>query len=634
MTGSTEQTITCVNKRVASSLFCVALGACSSGEVVTTPTSADTLVASTTQIWDVQGSGATSPLNGQAVTVRGVVTGDFQDNGSPGSLGGFFLQSESPDGDAMTSDGIFVYDGPAPMTDVSEGEVASVSGTVTERFGETQIVAADVTVAGAGSVQPSDILLPVASVMQNSDGEAVADLEHVEGMLVRFPQSLAVTELYDLERYGEIQLSHDGRLVQFTNTDTPSVAGYVARQELHARQSLRLDDASKAQNVRPIRYLHPSIDPDYSVRIGDEVSFLVGNVRYSRGSGGSGTEAYRIVPMDDPQFGANNPRPAGSPAPGGNLKVASFNLLNFFANPDTGAAICGPQGASNCRGANNAGELKRQTQKTVRALQVLDADIVGLIELENQGNTGLQLIVDALNTVSSGRAWSFVDTGNVGDDAIRNAFIYDSVNVSPVGGFAIIDSAVDTRFNSSRNRPSIAQTFRDNTGGGVVTVVVNHLKSKGSSCDDAGDPNIGDGQANCNETRTFATAALANWLASDPTGSGDDDFLIIGDLNAYLEEDPVTELEQAGYSNLLRTFRGSEAYSYVFRGESGALDHALASASLLGQVTDALEWHINADEPPVLDYNLDFGRNPAWFDPTTPYRASDHDPVVIGLQLR
>jgi predicted extracellular nuclease len=364
------------------------------------------------------------------------------------------------------------------------------------------------------------------------------------------------------------------------------------------------------------------------------VSFLVGNIRYSRGSGGSGTEAFRIVPMDDPQFTASNPRPALSPAPGGNLKVASFNLLNYFANVDTGAAICGPQSDSNCRGADSAEELARQTEKTVRALQLLDVDIVGLVELENQGNAGLQLLVDALNARGGARAWSFIDTGNVGDDAIRNAFIYDSARVSPVGSFAIIDSTVDVRFNSNRNRPSIAQTFLNSEGGGVVTVVVSHLKSKGSSCDDAGDPDTGDGQANCNDTRTLATAALANWLASDPTGSGDSDVLIIGDLNAYLEEDPVTGLEMAGYSNLLRIFRGSQAYSFVFRGESGALDHALVSASLLPQVTDALEWHINADEPPVLDYNLGFGRNPALFDPTTPYRASDHDPVVIGLQLR
>ena len=162
---------------------------------------------------------------------------------------------------------------------------------------------------------------------------------------------------------------------------------------------------------------------------------------------------------------------------------------------------------------------------------------------------------------------------------------------------------------------------------------MNHLKSKGSDCVADGDPNLGDGQGNCNATRRSAAAAIADWLSTDPTSSGDPDFLIIGDLNAYLLEDPLTALRNAGFVNLGEAATGTDAYSFVFGGQSGALDHALASPSLEPQVAAVLEWHINADEPPVLDYNLESGRDPDLFDADTPYRASDHDPLLIGLNL-
>jgi hypothetical protein len=164
-----------------------------------------------------------------------------------------------------------------------------------------------------------------------------------------------------------------------------------------------------------------------------------------------------------------------------------------------------------------------------------------------------------------------------------------------------------------------------------LTVIVNHLKSKGSSCESDGDPNLGDGQGNCNQTRTNAAVAIADWVATDPTASNDPDVLIIGDFNAYTREDPLTALKNAGFTNLLDA--KSDAYSFAFDAQAGALDHAIASASLAPQVVETIEWHINADEPTLLDYNLEHGRDPALFDPDSPYRASDHDPVIIGLDL-
>jgi predicted extracellular nuclease len=238
-----------------------------------------------------------------------------------------------------------------------------------------------------------------------------------------------------------------------------------------------------------------------------------------------------------------------------------------------------------------------------------------------------------LNAATSPGNYSFIDTGVVGTDEIRVAMIYRPSVVTPVGAHAVLTSAVDPLFIDTLNRPALAQTFAENANGQRFTVVANHLKSKGSDCNAVGDPDTGDGQGNCNITRRNAATALANWLAADPTGSGDPDVLIIGDLNSYAKEDPIGALETAGYTNLVAQFGGPAAYSYVFGGQSGYLDHALANTSLAPQVTGVTEWHINADEPIALDYNTNFKSTNhvnTLFAPDA-YRSSDHDPVLVGV---
>jgi hypothetical protein len=161
------------------------------------------------------------------------------------------------------------------------------------------------------------------------------------------------------------------------------------------------------------------------------------------------------------------------------------------------------------------------------------------------------------------------------------------------------------------------------------------LKSKGSDCLAVNDPDTGDGQGNCNMTRTKAAGALMRWLATDPTGAGDPDVLIVGDMNSYAMEDPIRAVTNAGYINLVRTLAGAGAYSYVFDGQSGYLDHALASPVLAPRVTGISEWHINADEPVALDYNVEFktANQVNTFYAADPFRSSDHDPVIVGINL-
>lgn len=631
---------TSVRPRLFKSLFLLLfLTACGSGSSDTpTVSPPSTPVVVITPISDVQGSGIASPVDGQSITVVGIVTGDFQDNDSDATrnLGGFFLQAEIPDNDPDTSDGIFVFDRNAPAVDISVGQKLQVAGTVVERFGETQISAATVIINGSGNVESTDLVLPAPTVL-NSDGWDIADLERFEGMLVELAEPAIVSDAFYLERFGEISLSHGGRLRQFTNAFAPDVTGFSNYQQQNAGRTLILDDGLSEQNPVFYRYLNPassstaSGSADYSLRVGDTVAVAVGNIRYSRGSGGSGTEAYRLVPTVEPQFVPQNLRTATPPDTGGSVTIASFNVLNYFTTIDSGQSNCGPSGHAGCRGADSDAEFARQHAKTISTLLTLDADIVGLMELENNGGNSLRSIVDGLNAEVGAGMWDFIATGSIGADTIAVGLIYRTTVVQPAGDFAILTTSVDSRFNDQKNRPVLAQSFDAVTGGGRFTVAVNHLKSKGSDCEDVGDPNLNDGQGNCNRTRTSAAVALGDWLNADPTSSGDPDFLIIGDLNAHLQEDPLLALENAGFVNLLETAIGSDAYSFVFAGQAGALDHVFASRVLATQVTGTAEWHINADEPPLIDYNLDFDRDAGLFDDTTPFRASDHDPVIVGI---
>ena len=358
---------------------------------------------------------------------------------------------------------------------------------------------------------------------------------------------------------------------------------------------------------------------------------LTGNLRWSRGSGGNGDEAFRLMPTNAPEIEATNPREL-PPERAGNLRVVSFNLLNLFSGLNDGSPGCGPRGDANCRGANTARERDRQLAKTATALRMLDADIVAVAELENDARGSLDLLVEAAAAV--GMDYRYVDAGEIGEDTIKVGLLYRPATIEPVGNFAILSQARDGRFIDRKNRPALAQAFRLVDGAGQLTVIANHLKSKGSDCDELNDPNLGDGQGNCNRTRTMAASALAEFALNRPTRASNEKVLVVGDLNAYLREDPIRALEAGGLVNLLDTAIGSKAYSYVYDGAAGALDHALATPALAADVEQVFEWHSNADEPRLYDYNLDFDRDPAYFDGESPWRSSDHDPVVVDFTLR
>lgn len=309
-----------------------------------------------------------------------------------------------------------------------------------------------------------------------------------------------------------------------TQVTTPGLDANTL-QNLNDRSRGQLNDAATGQNPDPFIYPAPELSATNTLRGGDTLLDLTGVVNYSLGN-------YLIEPVGPIHFSHSNPRPATPNPVDGKLQVASFNVL------DNGEANCGPLSNMDCRGADSVFEFNRQRDKIITVIVEMNADIVGLMEIKNHvTDDAVDNLVAGLNVVAGAGAYAKVNTCTIGTDAIKVALIYQPTEATPVGAYAILDSSVDATFIDTKNRPALAQTFSASSGG-KVTVVVNHLKSKGSDCDALGDPDELDGQGNCNLTCTAAATALVNWLATDPTSSGSPNFLIIGDLNSYAMERP------------------------------------------------------------------------------------------------
>jgi len=612
------------------------------GQGVGTILDDDSCAAPFTPIPAIQGSGSAAAITG-TVTTQGVVVGDYEYPGSgatANSLRGFYLQAPVGDGDAATSDAIFVFNG--NNNSVSLGDLVRVTGTAGEFQDQTQVSATSILGCGTGTVAPVDVTFPRATA---------TDLEPYEGMLVALPQTMYVTEHFQLGRFGQVVLSANGRLAQPTNVVAPGAPAQALQADNNLNRII-LDDASQAQNPDPIVFARNGqpLSASNTLRGGDTATGIVGVMSYTWAGNAASGNAFRVRPINalggSVSFVAANERPASPPAVGGTVRVVGMNLLNFFNTFNDGSSStpgCFPSGNdSDCRGANTATEFVRQYQKTVAAILAMNPDVLGVNEIENDGygpTSALQTLVGQLNAATAPGTYAFIDvdadtgqTNAMGTDAIKVGMLYKPAVVTPVGQTAVLNSVafVNGGDGAPRSRPSLAHAFEVNATGARFVVDVNHLKSKGSACDA---PDAGDGQGNCNQVRVNAATELVSWLATDPTGTGDPDVLLIGDYNSYAKEDPITVIRSAGYTNLIESIIGAQAYSYVFDGQWGYLDHALGSPSIVAQVNGVAEYHINADEPSVLDYNTDFkssGQIASLYAPDQ-YRVSDHDPVIVGL---
>ena len=592
-----------------------------------------------TPIHLIQGAGAFfDPNFGGLQTIEGVVTGNF-----PG-LRGFYVQEEEEvshrDGNPATSEGIFVFMSTEyTATQITMSNTVRVRGLIAEyetgSSSQTQIKSPTVLDCGSASttIEPTEITLPVGSI---------ADFERYEGMLLRFPQQLTISEYFEFDDYGQVvlalpslQFAQDRQFVGTAVVEPGTSSQAIAEQNILSQ--ITLDDGRSSQFPDPV--IHPNgapFDLTNRFRGGDMVTGVTGILDHTHGS-------YRIQPTAQPTYTSNNPRPTQPAGVGGTLKVAGLNVYNFFTTLNTGQRICGPSGTIDCRGANDPQEFSRQITKTIAVLVGLDADIAGLVELENNPSASLQSLVDGLNAQLGAGTYDFIDTGTLGTDAIKVGLIYKPGKVTPHNSYAVLDTAGFTdplNSGEQKSRPALAQTFADNESGELFTVVVNHLKSRRATCGSADNDPL---QGGCNITRKLAAEALVDWLATDPTASNDTDVLIIGDLNAYDKEDPIDTIilgadNLAGTSDdfvdMIAHFQGEFAYSYVFDGQYGYLDYAMASQSMQAQVTGVVDWHINADEPDILDYDTTdkSDAQDALYEPNA-YRAADHDPVLIGLAL-
>ncbi|MCD9047942.1 ExeM/NucH family extracellular endonuclease [Luteimonas sp. MHLX1A] len=572
-------------RRAAMAALALALSACT-GTATQPGWPGDTVA-----IGQVQGNAARSPLEGRTVTVEGVVTGAFS-----AGLGGWFVQ-DAGDGDARTADGLFVLDG-ADVDDLRAGARVRIHGEVVEHGdhgGPTLTALAPRAVELLGEAP-----LPPALRLRAPP----PDWSRYEGMRVHIEVPLTVSGHHDLERQGVLQAAFDGRLYTPTEVVAPGEAARAMAAD-NARRGLLLDDAS-AERPASVWYLPAQAQ---APRSGSRIH--------------AGAEGIVDMRWGEPRLQLTAPLqldPAPRPQPprvAGDLRLAALNLENLFNGDGDGGGFPTP------RGARTRAEFEVQLARHVATIHALDADIVALMELENDddgAHSAVAALVSALD--AGGGAWHFVANAAIaGGDAVRVGLLYRDDRVRTHGGPAAL---TDGPF-AYGSRPPLAQAFVPATGGPPLVVVANHFKSKGCGNASGADADQGDGQSCWNATRVAAARALHDWLATDPTGAGSALTAIVGDLNAYAQEDPLRVLHEAGWQDAFAVAGVERPYSYVYNGQAGRLDHALLSPALAARLAGAAHWHANADEPAALGYRHDPAR--------TPWRSSDHDPLLLGFHL-
>lgn len=568
----------------------------------------------TATIAEIQGTTGTSPLAGQVVTTQGVITADHR----TGGYAGVVIQTQGSGGDTDAtpgaSDGLFVYlNGKTAPGEI--GDVVSVTGTVSEYFGQTQLTpaaAGDVTVVTADAGVPAPA--PLASTVVGGDREAF------ESMLVLPTGDYAVASSHQLYNFGTLWLNPGELNVKSTEAHRPG-ADAAALAAANRADRILLDDG---YSVQVTSAAHPNDQPyftkDTVVRNGDLVDF--GDTGLVLQYGFDDWRLQPVIPIDSTTpaadkvgFTTANARPE-VPSVGGDVQVGSFNVYNYFTTLQSEN--------SNARGAEDAAQFAIQKSKIVAAINGMDAEIVSLMEIENSVklgdpvDTALADLVDGLNAAAGSEVWDYVPTPVALQDAattdfITNAIIYKKGEVTTKG-----DSATITDESVWGNaREPIAQAF--DIDGRTVTVVANHFKSKsGSGTQPA------DGQGFFNADRVKQAQSLLSFTDTLAETSGSEDMLLIGDFNAYSEEDPINVFSEAGWSDLIADTTDGQ-YTYTFDGELGSLDHVIASPSLTASITGAGVWTINS--PEWSDRGYAFGAT----ESGTPFRSSDHDPIVVGV---
>ncbi|GAA4352876.1 hypothetical protein GCM10023185_12960 [Hymenobacter saemangeumensis] len=567
-----------------------------------------------TPIGTIQGSGGTATAG--PYTIEAVVTGVYPDL----SPAGFYVQNTAADSDndPSTSDALFVV---LSTPGVAVGDRLSISGTVQENgaapsYGQAVLHSPSITLLSSGNA------LPPFALLSNPTLTGLA-AERYEGMLVEFASPLTVANVDGLRSRGEVTLSTDGLVYHPTQVVDPNddpasgtgssgssnVPAVVAYATANGAKSILLDDGSSLPLPFPVPYLDAATQ---TLRVGSTTTGL-------RGILGYGFSRYRLQPLP----GANAPafqvlRPAVPTFSAIDVKLASFNVLNYFNGDGAGG------GFPTSRGAATPVDFERQRSKIITALTQMNPDAVGLIEIENDGvgpASAIQDLVNGLNQVLGAGTYAIINDGAARQantsDLIRCAIVYKPAALTPVGNVMLGSGPFE--------RAPIAQLFTVNRTAAQDTfaLVVNHFKSKASGSGLNADQ--GDGQGLSNYRRKTQATGLLQFINTMVLPAGVRHVVSVGDYNAYFEEDPMDILRAGG----LMVMGSAAGSSYVYDGRSGSLDHAVLSPSLLGHAA-VEKWHINAQEPSFLEYSV----AGAATDVNSPFRSSDHDPVLIGLNFR
>lgn len=588
----------------------------------------------------IQGPGNVSPILGKQVVLEGIVTlalqgaKDSKGNQSARGYRGFWLQqnqSSIPLHQKSSSQGIFVYHAKNP---VKEGQRIRLRGLVAEYEGLTEIKKVQSIIVCVHS-QP----LPKA-VALSLPVKSLSEFERLEGMRIKLTPKprLLVSDLYGagygLGNYGQFAVSSK---LHFQPTELMTVAEITASPErLLAKRKdyLLIDDGSyeRYPNYIPFPNRRGFSGTNFLL-VGDEVKGLEG-ILHAYG------QHYIVIP-DAKEMDSSFITPSQIKMPQvdvrANVVVASMNVGNYF----NGSPVNLNQlttGFPTSRGANSYQGFKMQRQKLVAALIRLDADIIGLMELENDGYGDLSAIADltrALNSELTGELqYQYIipyhqPEKRLGKDAISVGILYRSHKIKPLGAALILDASnSNNSFDDNNNRPSLIQKFKVNEN--EILLAVNHFKSKGRPCGEADRNGL---QGYCNQIRTQAARSLSQFIQQKTIADKDLGVLILGDLNSYSQEDPLLTLYAEGYTNLKK--KGQ--FSYSFQGYLGNLDHALANSSLLPKVRSVDAWNINSVADVLLDYHTeenghDYPSIDHYAQPDE-IRSSDHDPIIIGLEF-
>ena len=520
--------------------------------------------------------GSDSSVISNWVRCEGVVTHIMEN--------GYYIQDAIGDGDITTNDALFVNTETIP-TGISVGNHLSVRGVWHHNGLETQLFldSAEKVLTQQLAVTPTIVIFP----------DDFTNYSQYVGMTLFFDQTLVVTSNYNWKRYGQLTLSSK-RLITPTQATLPGSSEYTALVASNSKDQIIMDDGSNESYPSPL----PFADADGTRRTGSKTTGLTAVLRNS-------SFGYNIVPTETPQFWGN-PRPDSVEHLGNyNVKVCTFNL-EYYLSSNYGTGY----------GPANAADAAKQHTKILAACLALDCDVYGLVEVQT-GPGAISQLTTALNNATGTKNYAYVYDGSTTNGSYTKVgYIYRQDKLSTIGDVQNLNTGVSNRKK--------AQGFQLKSNGEKFIYMLLHYKSKSGS-GTGNNANTGDGQGSFNGDRVAEAEATVTFINRCKSYFGDDDVLIMGDFNAYPLEDPMQVLYRAGYTNEFFRFDADTAYSYSYQSTVGALDQILTNSTMSSQVSGVSSFHINADEPSFFEYDQTYIANM--------YRSSDHDPVVVGLQL-